>query len=62
MAQGSRDNKASSVERLPGGIRSFLEDIQGFDTRDQKDRLQTTLKAAYVHRDRRTEMEFRRYH
>ena len=55
----NQETKASSAERIPVEIKSFLEDFQGLDIRIQKARLQTILKSAYVHRDRRIEVEFR---
>jgi hypothetical protein len=54
--QGTR---ASSAERIPTEIKTFLEDFQGLDIRVQKAHLQTILKAAYIHRDRKIEVEFR---
>jgi len=54
-----QDSKASSAERIPVEIKSFLEDFQGLDIRVQKSHLQTILKSAYVHRDGRIEIEFR---
>ena len=54
-----QDARASAAERIPTKIKSFLEDFQGLDIRVQKAHLQTILKSAYVHRDRRIEVEFR---
>jgi len=54
-----QDSIASSVHRIPGEIGAFLEDFQWLDIRVQKAHLQPILKAAYVHRDRRIEVEFR---
>ena len=54
-----QDGRVSSAERIPIEIRSSLEDFQGLDIRVQKAHLQTILKSAYVHRDRRIEIEFR---
>jgi len=51
--------KVSSAERIPIEIKSFLEDFEGLDIRIQKAHLQTILKSAYIHRDRRIEVEFR---
>ena len=51
-------NKASTAERIPGAIRSLLEDLDDMDVRAQKANLQTILKAAYVLRDE-IELEFR---
>ena len=45
-------------ERVPGLIKSFLEDFQTMDPRLRKSHLQTILKAAHVSRDK-IELEFR---
>ena len=45
----NQETKASSAERIPVEIKSFLEDFQGLDIRVQKAHLQTILKSAYVH-------------
>ena len=50
----------SAAERLPGAIKSFLEDFQGMDVRRQKSHLQTLLKAAFIHKDGTIELEFRK--
>jgi site-specific DNA recombinase len=52
-------NKVSVAERTPEAIRTFVEDFQGMDVRQQKANLQTILRAAQVHRDGRIELEFR---
>jgi len=49
----------SSEERIPAEIKTFLEDLEGLDIRVQKAHLQTILKAGYIHRDRKIEVEFR---
>ena len=49
----------STAERLPGAIKSFLEDFESLDVRHQKAQLQAILKSAYVYRDERIELEFR---
>ena len=49
----------AQIERLPEAIGSFLEDFQGMDIRWQKAQLQTLLRAAYIYRDGRIELEFR---
>jgi len=54
-----QDSRASSAERIPIEIKSFLEDIPGLNIRIQKAPLQTILKSAYIHRDGRIEVEFR---
>ena len=50
----------SAAERLPGEIKTFLEDFQGMDVRRQKSHLQTLLKAAYVYGHDTIELEFRK--
>ncbi|MCZ6535633.1 MAG: recombinase family protein, partial [Chloroflexi bacterium] len=40
-----QDSRASSAERIPIKIGSFLKDFQGLDIRVQKAHLQTILKA-----------------
>ena len=52
-------DKAALVENVPRQIKSFLEAFGGKDPRQQKAQLQTILKAAYVYRDGRIELEFR---
>ena len=52
-------NRVSTAERLPGAIQSFLVDFELLGVRHQKVQLQATLKSAYIHRDERTELEFR---
>ena len=51
-------NKTSTAERIPGAIRSLLEDLNNVDVRVQKANLQTILKAAHIRRDE-IELEFR---
>jgi site-specific DNA recombinase len=51
--------RVAAAEGLPQAIRSFLEDFQELDVRRQKAQLQTILKACYVYRDDRLELEFR---
>ena len=51
-----KDRQAADV---PVKVRAFLEDFQAADIRVQKAQLQTILKAAYVYRDGRIELEFR---
>ena len=48
-----------AAERIPVEVKSFLADFRGLDIRVQKAHLQTILKAAYIHRDRNIEVEFR---
>ncbi len=52
-------DRASLAERLPVSIGTFLEAFESLDPRQQKAHLQTILKAAYVYRDGRVELEFR---
>jgi hypothetical protein len=51
--------RASLAERLPQSIGTFLEAFESLDPRERKAHLQTILKAAYVYRDGRIELEFR---
>ena len=46
-------------ERMPEAISGFLEDFKTLDVRIQKARLQEILRAAYVSRDNRLELELR---
>jgi len=55
----SERSKADMINRVPLAINSFFEDLQKLDIRQQKARLQTILKTAYVYRDGRIELEFR---
>ncbi len=50
--------RAKTRERVPGLIKTFLEDFQTMDPRLRKSHLQTILKAAHVRRDA-IELEFR---
>jgi hypothetical protein len=52
-------HKVSVAEQMPAAIRTYVEDFQGMEGRQQKAQLQTILKAAYVYRDGRIELEFR---
>ena len=45
-------------DRVPGLIKTFLEDFQTMDPRLRKSHLQTILKAAHISRDT-IELEFR---
>ena len=54
-----RRTRASTAKRVPGAIQSFLADFESLDVRHQKAQLQAILKAAYVFRDERIELEFR---
>ena len=45
-------------DRVPGLIKTFLEDFQAMDPRVRKSHLQTILKAAHISRDT-IELEFR---
>jgi hypothetical protein len=55
----SERNKVDMVNRVPLAIKSFLEDFQTLDVRQQKAKLQTILKAVHIYRDGRIELEFR---
>jgi len=50
--------REQTIERVPGMIKTFLEDFQHMEPRVQKAHLQTILKAAHVSRDK-IELEFR---
>jgi len=52
-------NRASMVENLPKTITGFLEAFESLDIQQQKVHLQSILKAAYIYRDGRIELEFR---
>jgi site-specific DNA recombinase len=55
-AQRDMETQARAV---PVKVRSFLEDFQGMDVRQAKAILQGIVKAAYVFKDGRIELEFR---
>ena len=50
--------RAEARDRVPGLIKTFLEDFEAMDPRLRKSHLQTILKAAHVRRDA-IELEFR---
>ena len=50
--------REETIERVPGMIKTFLEDFHIMEPRVQKAHLQTILKAAHVSRDK-IELEFR---
>ena len=50
--------RVNTREKVPGLIKTFLEDFQTMDPRLRKSHLQTILKAAHVQRDA-IELEFR---
>jgi hypothetical protein len=50
--------REQTIERVPGMIKTFLEDFRNMEPRVQKAHLQTILKAAHVSRDK-IELEFR---
>lgn len=56
-----REQQARSelAEAVPVKVRSFLEDFSALEIRKAKALLQGILKAAYVYRDGRVELEFR---
>ena len=56
---GEQRDKVSAAARIPGAIKTFVEDMQALDPRLQKAHLQTILKTAHVHRDGDIELEFR---
>ncbi|MBI4282259.1 MAG: recombinase family protein [Chloroflexi bacterium] len=56
--QEQRDREAQT-KSVPVKVRSFLEDFQGMDVVKAKAILQTILKAAYVWKDGRIEVEFK---
>ena len=51
-------DRAETRDRMPGLIKTFLEDFETMDPRLRKSHLQTILKAAHVSRDK-IELEFR---
>lgn len=52
--------RSELAEAVPVKVRSFIEDFGALETRKAKASLQGILKAAYVYRDGRVELEFRR--
>ena len=50
--------REETIERVPGMIKTFLEDFQHLEPRVQKAHLQTIRKAAHVSKDK-IEREFR---
>jgi len=50
--------REETIERVPGMVKTFLEDFRNMEPRVQKAHLQTILKAAHVSRDK-IELEFR---
>ena len=51
--------RVSLAEKVPQLVMNFMEAFEAMDPRRQKAELQTLLKAAYVYRDGRIELEFR---
>ena len=51
--------RTSMANTLPQSIKTFLGAFEGLEIRQQKAHLQTILKAAYVYRNGRIELEFR---
>ena len=51
-------DRMQTRDRVPGLIKTFLEDFQVMDPRLRKSHLQTILKAAHISRDT-IELEFR---
>ena len=58
MVLENEREREQTIERVPGMIKTFLEDFQHMEPRVQKAHLQTILKAAHVSRDK-IELEFR---
>jgi site-specific DNA recombinase len=54
-----RRDREAQARTVPVKVGSFLEDFQDMDVVRAKTILQTILKAAYVYKDRRIEVEFR---
>gem|GEM_PF-6880716 len=50
--------REQAIERVPGMVKTFLEDFRNMEPRVQKAHLQTILKAAYVSRVK-FDLEFR---
>lgn len=48
-----------TLDRAPAAIKSFVKDFGAMDVRLAKAHLQEILKAAYIYRDDRIELEFR---
>jgi len=47
------------IERVPRAIKTFEEAFHDLELRQQKAQPQTILKAAYIYKDGKTELEFR---
>lgn len=54
-----RRDREAQTKSVPVKVRSFMEDFQGMEVTRAKAILQTIVKAAYVWRDGRIEVEFR---
>lgn len=54
-----QEGKSSSAERAPAAIETFVKDFGDMEVRLAKAHLQKILRAAYIYRDDRTEIEFR---
>ncbi len=54
-----QQGKVSASERMPQAIGSFVEDFGRLEVRAAKAQLQTILKAIYVNRGNKIEVEFR---
>jgi site-specific DNA recombinase len=52
-------DRAMLAEQLPQMVKDFVDAFQSLTIRQQKAELQTILKAAYLYRDGRIELEFR---
>ena len=55
---GEQKDRMQTRDRMPGLIKTFLEDFETMDPRLRKSHLQTILKAAHISRDT-IELEFR---
>ena len=56
---GDQQGKVSGSERMPQATGSFVEDFGKLEVRAAKAQLQTMLKAIYVSRENKIEVEFR---
>ena len=54
-----QQSRVSSAEKMPAAIKSFVKDFGAMEVRLAKAHLQEILKAAYIYRDDRIEIEFR---
>jgi hypothetical protein len=47
------------IKRIPPAVKTFEEAFNNLEIRQQKDQLQTILKAAHIYKDGNIELEFR---